>query len=591
MNQDTPFQRDALNVAIMATDPIDRRLLAHLIGGLGYQVTTVKHENQLAATINDKHVDLLLIDAARAPDGALFYMRHLQQLCPNIGTLPIIVCCARIRRGQIAPLLTLTSGIIISSDLYPETMDGRIQAALKREFSSVKVPTITDDKNLPIPAADLSWMHRPEYQPIDEATIERACAAHLDIIEQFSPAITMLFHHLGSPDPSVDHIHTIINLDHGLALKLIKVANSSAYGRGFGKDVSTIREALMLIGIKQLRQILLTMELIGSFTNNPPDEAREIGTFWEHAIAVAILACAIGNTLNHDDTTSDTLFMAGMFHDIGKLCLLHAALEHYGTFVSQAEVHDTPLEVIERHFLPRGHEFLARPMLNHYGYNPAIAECIELHHQPLAAIRASKQATNAIILTLADRIAHALMIGYSGNEYLRDLDPLIAALQLDIDSLNETLAELPNQALELKLALLNTRPGAEWSQYDLTVLKNIRGIAHPIVFSRARLEPLTLFCSRLNPLAADPVPNIALLSIADEAEASAMIEELLAYEQSIDRTLPVLIISPLEHIDIASHNLPRSPDRRIRAWRTPVSTQRLTVLIEELLRTPATSAT
>ncbi|MFO7604047.1 MAG: HDOD domain-containing protein [Gammaproteobacteria bacterium] len=110
----------------------------------------------------------------------------------------------------------------------------------------------------------------------------------------------------------------LIGQDPGLSLKILRLANSAFYGRV--KDVETIEQAVNIIGMQRLRDIVLGTAAIDTF-NGIRNELVSMEDFWMHSLYCAIASRLLANTMRHP--RAESVFVAGLLHDIGQLVLFH----------------------------------------------------------------------------------------------------------------------------------------------------------------------------------------------------------------------------------------------------------------------------
>jgi len=110
----------------------------------------------------------------------------------------------------------------------------------------------------------------------------------------------------------------LISCDPMLAAKVIQQANSSFYRRT--TTVNTVPHAMVTMGIKNLQEVIAkeTMkvfteeELFGGF-------GQLADSFWQHAVTVGRIAELLRDTIRIN--ISEDVYLAGLFHDLGKLAL------------------------------------------------------------------------------------------------------------------------------------------------------------------------------------------------------------------------------------------------------------------------------
>ena len=122
-------------------------------------------------------------------------------------------------------------------------------------------------------------------------------------------------------DPDLSQIKRLIRNDPTLTGEILKIANSPYY-KGLG-EVSTIKEASLRLGNDELFSIIIRVILRKNFSSNIPMIKRRQDQLWTHSVAAAFGALWLCRHLKLMDLTSKA-FIAGLLHDVGKLCLLSA---------------------------------------------------------------------------------------------------------------------------------------------------------------------------------------------------------------------------------------------------------------------------
>ena len=92
---------------------------------------------------------------------------------------------------------------------------------------------------------------------------------------------------LSDPNVEVDGLARVIGLDQGLASKVMRIANSSFYGRLHPSD--TVRDAIVTIGLRNMQNVI-TAHVARDFNASfgTPEHA-----VWEHSLAVSVIAMAL----------------------------------------------------------------------------------------------------------------------------------------------------------------------------------------------------------------------------------------------------------------------------------------------------------
>ncbi|QBG35540.1 HDOD domain-containing protein [Litorilituus sediminis] len=125
---------------------------------------------------------------------------------------------------------------------------------------------------------------------------------------------------LESKQATLDDIADIISLDPALASCLLKIANSALFN--FPKEVDSIPRALMILGIKEVHNLINTYGVTAAFSGLNPN-IMDMDKFWEISVDCALLTKFLAQKINIKN--SDGLFLAGLFHNIGALAIVHNA--------------------------------------------------------------------------------------------------------------------------------------------------------------------------------------------------------------------------------------------------------------------------
>lgn len=125
---------------------------------------------------------------------------------------------------------------------------------------------------------------------------------------------------LESKQATLDSIAEIISLDPALASCLLKIANSALFN--FPKAVESIPRALMILGIKEVHNLINTYGVTAAFSALDP-KIMDMDKFWEISVDCALLTKFLAQRKNIEN--SEGLFLSGLFHNIGELAIVHNA--------------------------------------------------------------------------------------------------------------------------------------------------------------------------------------------------------------------------------------------------------------------------
>ncbi len=152
----------------------------------------------------------------------------------------------------------------------------------------------------------------------------------LDIVEEYVASETLnlpvfptvaqeLHKKMADENSSINEIAAIIAKDQALAGQMLKLANS-AFFAGLNR-VRTIRESIMRLGVNQVYNCLIACSQKDYYLSHDPVIGQYLQVLWKHALATAKGSQWLLRKTGYPEL-ADEGFLAGLFHDIGKLLLL-----------------------------------------------------------------------------------------------------------------------------------------------------------------------------------------------------------------------------------------------------------------------------
>lgn len=120
---------------------------------------------------------------------------------------------------------------------------------------------------------------------------------------------------IANPDKSITDIGFIIEQDPALSIRLLKIVNSAFFGLP-GK-ITTIKNAIAIIGVKELQNLVLATVIIDKFSSLPSG-LLSMQDFWARSLRCALISKELCiYKINKSDL--DSIFICGLLHDIGQL--------------------------------------------------------------------------------------------------------------------------------------------------------------------------------------------------------------------------------------------------------------------------------
>lgn len=127
------------------------------------------------------------------------------------------------------------------------------------------------------------------------------------------------------PKTAMEEMSRTIQADPALTAKILRVSNSPYYG--MKQYVGTLKLALVILGVREVRNIVLGISVFETLKESGPalKTAQEIWTGSLRAASLTKNLCeTLGIALQGEE------FISGLLHDIGKMVLLRQMGDSYG---------------------------------------------------------------------------------------------------------------------------------------------------------------------------------------------------------------------------------------------------------------------
>jgi HD-like signal output (HDOD) protein len=163
----------------------------------------------------------------------------------------------------------------------------------------------------------------------------------------------------------------ILSKDQALVGRLLKIANCGLYGRT--RTVASIPEAVVLIGLENLKKIVYTVSTEGLTRNGLRHyDYHEGQGFWHHAMGVASASRIITDASPACRLHGEEGFVAGLLHDVGKLVIDDFLDMEPGRRVTRVE---------EKEAIGMDHAELAEYILIQWNLPENITSTVRYHHE------------------------------------------------------------------------------------------------------------------------------------------------------------------------------------------------------------------
>lgn len=175
---------------------------------------------------------------------------------------------------------------------------------------------------------------------------------------------------------SAEEIGEVISADPALTGRLLRLANSALYGRS--GEVRTIQRAIALVGMQRIRDLLLLAGAAEALAGlRSPDFPMD--EYWEHSLRCGLLARNAARRRRYPE--AETLFVAGLLHDIGRLVMYTRLPELCADdAVIALTGDDEQAAAAERECVGFDHAELGAALVRSWKFPAMLVTCIGGHH-------------------------------------------------------------------------------------------------------------------------------------------------------------------------------------------------------------------
>lgn len=223
----------------------------------------------------------------------------------------------------------------------------------------------------------------------------------------------------------------VIELDTAMTAQLLKLVNCALYR--FPGKIDRVDHAISLVGRSALQDLVLATAATHTFRKLSPDLV-DMSTFWHHSVYTALLSKQLAARCNPPPAHSESMFIAGLLHDVGQLVLYQTQPELAAQTLAQAEPTDIGLYQSEQNIFGFTHADVGAELLNHWRLPLWLQDVVAHHHEPS---RAKDNQQEAYLLHLANFIANRVEPGRN----ITKCEPRLDSVAWTKSDLNEDVVE------------------------------------------------------------------------------------------------------------------------------------------------------
>ncbi len=247
-------------------------------------------------------------------------------------------------------------------------------------------------------------------------------------VRPFPQAVAQLLAACQDSSSTPASFEKIIQTDPALSVRLLRMANSPIYG--LTAEVRTISHAVAILGMRQLRHLALSAAGAKMFSQgNTSGGERE--RLWNHSLTAAVTARLLARRTGKAD--QDEAYLAGIFHDVGKLFLFDVVPEEYAELTASVPREQVIEE--EKFVFGVSHEEIGLKSAHSWALAETLKAAIGYHHNPQES---PIHVEFVELIADANQLAH----GWARQSETQAEDETVRAI-------TERLGYLPDQAQQL----------------------------------------------------------------------------------------------------------------------------------------------
>jgi len=237
--------------------------------------------------------------------------------------------------------------------------------------------------------------------------------SYINELPLFPENISALQNMINNPEIDIADISRSISTDPALTAGLLKLVNSAAFMTN--KKVESIHEAVMLVGMRGLRNLLYsygTQKVLGA-------ENEKTRVLWQHSYRCAFYSYQIAKNILRNKGILDDVYIGGILHDMGKIAFttVHPELiKNIARFCIEKGVSQVLFEDMAAGL---NHAQLGAKIATKWNFPEVLVEAIAHHHHPSTGKKQYAPVLNTVYL------ANCLCEYEVGELTFDQIDPLV----------------------------------------------------------------------------------------------------------------------------------------------------------------------
>lgn len=247
---------------------------------------------------------------------------------------------------------------------------------------------------------------------------------------------------------TTSELESLLGTDAAITTKLLKVVNSAYFG--LPRQVTNINQTIAILGYHQVRNLVMSIGVLNVLNSPSPRIAEVQKAFWSNSFAAASAAEMVAKHKRFSRHQSESIFIGGLLHDVGRLFLLSLFNLPYIEVIKESVARKEPLSHVEARVLGVTHAELGGALAEKWNFPESLVNMIRWHESPS---QLSPEDPQIFCVHIADWLANTLSSpDFTGTMPVLDAQAG-AWLEMDEDGIKD-LAEASRNQVKLAGDLL-----------------------------------------------------------------------------------------------------------------------------------------
>ena len=197
-------------------------------------------------------------------------------------------------------------------------------------------------------------------------------AALVERIQEVCPlpaSVQRVLAKIDDPKSNAADIAAAVGLDAGLTTEVLRIANSPAYGRP--REVDTLNEAVMTLGLTELRSMAMSMAMLAAFAS----DHERVPRMHELSAFRGTFCSALSKQRGIPPAPA---YLAGLLAEVGSLACLAVDPQSYGAILAAVVEDLEEREVLERNEYQVTSRWVGAALLRRNGLPDPVCEAVEM---------------------------------------------------------------------------------------------------------------------------------------------------------------------------------------------------------------------